>query len=174
MLFPSDRLWYQLFLRLPRFLIGARTTIGTLGEHLCWCLHNTLNTRWHWAIKGLQASLGLRSILLSIEVFYSILLMLDSQQINRSNHSRHCWLTIIARFRQHFTFSRDESLNCSDAWVSTWSINEQRLWHSGRAHREIMGSNPAGCWAFSLLYLISSAFLIRCNSTGGSTLLIFL
>ena len=27
--------------------------------------------------------------------------------------------------------------------------------------REVMGSNPAGCWAFSLLYLISSASLIR-------------
>ena len=153
-------------------IISALTTLLDWSSNNHWnswrtsLLHNTLNTE--------QASLGLRSILLSIEVFYSILLMLDSQQINRSNHSRHCWLTIIARFRQHFTFSRDESLNCSDAWVSTWSINEQRLWHSGRAHREIMGSNPAGCWAFSLLYLIRSASLIRCNSTGGSTLLIFL
>ena len=27
--------------------------------------------------------------------------------------------------------------------------------------REIMGSNPFGCWAFSLLYLISSVSIIR-------------
>ena len=27
--------------------------------------------------------------------------------------------------------------------------------------REVMGSNPTGCWAFSLLYLISGVSLIR-------------
>ena len=27
--------------------------------------------------------------------------------------------------------------------------------------REVMGSNPAGCWAFSLLYLICSVTFIR-------------
>ena len=39
--------------------------------------------------------------------------------------------------------------------------------------REIVGSNPAMCWAFSLLYLISSALLIQVPH-GGATLLIFL
>ena len=40
-------------------------------------------------------------------------------------------------------------------------------------HREVMGSNPAGCWAFSLFCPLSSASLIKVPQ-GGATLLIFL
>ena len=31
--------------------------------------------------------------------------------------------------------------------------------------REVVGSNPARCWAFSLFYLISSESLIRTRNT---------
>ena len=40
-------------------------------------------------------------------------------------------------------------------------------------NREVVGSNPAGCWAFSLIYPLSSASLIQVPQR-GATLLIFL
>ena len=56
-----------------------------------------------------------------------------------------------------------------------------RLLHSGcctavermPCNREVMGSNPAGCWAFSLIYPLSSASFIQVP-LGGAIQLIFL
>ena len=45
-------------------------------------------------------------------------------------------------------------------------VTDSRFWDSGGSTEvdgdgEVVGSNPARCWAFSLLYLLSSASLLR-------------
>ena len=69
-----------------------------------------------------------------------------------------------------------KNLQCSvsklELYLSHCSGRSTAVEHTPR-NREVVGSNPAGCWAFSLIYPLSSASLIQVPQRGG-TLLIFL
>ena len=78
------------------------------------------------------------------------------------------WVGPEFSFNEKFHFLRPSFDHGFLYFGSGCSTAEERM----PRNREVMGSNPAGCCAFSLLYPLSSAFFIQIPQV-GATLLIF-